>query len=334
MNRLTWRYAAALLIVGLGSTALSAQEPKLIPAASQAWTNVLADSRAEVEFTVQAPAAFRGRIAWTFSEAATKRVLPNGRGQLVVKPGAKTKFALDIPAVNPGVVLKAQLTVALVDDANGSVRATQDKGLWIFHADPFHGQAKELAEHKLIVYDPAGKTVAALNALKVPFEDEKNAAALADRKSGVVVIGEGVSFKDEAGLADTLVQLARRGATVICLAPSAGTLPIPGAEKDGGESISLLRHDAIPRLDPRLDGLAWSNSTKIVASTIALRVIDGGVAGEVVEGPGGFPWFQVDYPQTKGRLTICGFALVAQWQASPTPRYLFARMIFPAMPTN
>ncbi len=334
MKRLSWRFASALLTAWVGSTALTAQEPKLIPPANQAWTNVLADSRAEVEFTVQAPAAFKGRIAWTFSDAATRRVLPNGRGESALKPGAKAKFALDIPAVNPGVVLKAHLTVSLVDDANGSVRATQEKDLWIFPADPFHGQAKELEELKLIVYAPAGKTAAALKALKVPFEDEKNAAALADRKGGVVVIGEGVSFKDEAGLTDTLVQLARQGATVICLAPSAGTLPIPGAEKDGGESVSLFRHDAIPKLDPRLDGLAWSNSTKIVASTIALRAIDGSVAGEVVEGPGGFPWLQVDYPQTKGRLTVCGFALVAQWQATPTPRYLFARMIAAAMPTK
>jgi hypothetical protein len=334
MNPLSWRLLAVLLTAWLAATATcTAQEPKLIPPANQAWTNLLADSRAEIDFTVQAPAAFQGRIVWTFSDAATRRVLPNGRGDLAAKPGAKAKFTLDVPAVNPGVVLKAHLAVSLVD-ANGSVKATHEKVLWIFPADPFHGQSKALEELKLVVYDPAGKTAAALQALKMPFEEEKNLAALADRKGGVVVIGEGVSWKDEAGLADTLVQLARQGATVICLAPSAGTLPIPGADKDGGDSISLLRHDAIAKLDPRLDGLAWSNSTRIVASTIALRAIDGSVAGEVVEGPGGFPWLQVDYPQTKGRLTVCGFALVAHWQATPTPRYLFARMIGMAMPTK
>src|SRR5260370_10336379 len=139
MKRLSWRFASAPLTAWVGSTALTAQEPKLIPPANQAWTNALADSRAEVEFTVQAPAAFKGRIAWTFSDAATRRVLPNGRGESALKPGAKAKFALDIPAINPGVVLKAHLTVSLLADANGSGCAAQEKELWRFPADPFPG---------------------------------------------------------------------------------------------------------------------------------------------------------------------------------------------------
>jgi len=77
---------------------------------------------------------------------------------------------------------------------------------------------------------PAGKTAAALQKLHVPFEQEKNLETLADRKGGVVLVGEGVSFREEPGLADTLTKLARRGVTVICLAPSAGSVPIPGAE--------------------------------------------------------------------------------------------------------
>src|SRR4051812_3743970 len=106
MRPFTW--PLALLAAWIASETLAdAQEPKLIPPTNQAWTNVLADSRADVEFTVQAPATFRGRIIWVFSEAATRRVMPNGRGEAVVKPGAKAKFALDIPTVNPGVVLKA-----------------------------------------------------------------------------------------------------------------------------------------------------------------------------------------------------------------------------------
>jgi hypothetical protein len=334
MMRISWRFVSTLVAVWLASaTLVAAQDPKLIPPPQQAWTNVLADSRPNVEFVVHAPAAFKGRVVWTVSDPATKRVLPKGRGELVVKPGANVKFALDIPAVNPGVVVKAHLTVSLVDDANGDIRATHDKDLWIFPADPFHGLSKALAELKMVVYDPAGKSAAALNALKVPFDDAKNADALAERKGGVVVIGEGVSFNDEPGLAETLVRLAQQGATVICLAPSAAALPIPGGDKDDGESVSFFRHDAIAKLDPRLDGLAWSNCAKIVARTIVLRAVEGSVIGEVGDGPGGFPWMQIDYPQTNGRLTVCGFGLIAHWQETPTPRYLFAKMLGVTMPS-
>jgi hypothetical protein len=142
-----------------------------------------------------------------------------------------------------------------------------------------------------------------------------------------------VSFKDEPGLADALLGLARRGVTVICLAPSAGTVPVPGTERDGGEDVSLLRSDAITKLDKRLDAAAWGGG-EVIASTLALKAVEGSVVAEVVGGPGGWPWLQVGYPQTRGRLIVCGFAVIARWQASPTPRYLFAKLIEPALPAE
>jgi hypothetical protein len=269
---------------------------------------------------------------WTLAEVETQRVLPHGRGEAALGGGAKAKMEITFPGVKPGVVLKTRLTISLVDDANGNAVATHEKTIRIFHPNPFADRAKVLKELKITLYDPdpAGKTTAALKGLEIPFEEEKNPAALADRKEGVLVIGEGVSFKDEPGLAEALIKAAAQGATVICLAPSAGTVPIPGAEQDHGEEVSFFRRDVIKRLDKRLDDEAWGGY-KVVVSTVALKGVEGSVVGEVVAGPGGWPWLQVDYPKTKGRLIVCGFAVIDRWQASPTPRYLFAKLIEPAI---
>jgi hypothetical protein len=314
------------------AAAAGAQEVKLVPAAGQGWTTALAGSRATLEFAVKAAPGFRGALAWTLAEAANGRVLPGGRGESAVAAGGRAKLTLTFPAVNPGVVLKAKLAVALTD-AGGKALATHDKVIHVFHPNPFEGRTKALEALKIAVYepDPAGRTAAALKELQVPFEEKKTLAALAEGKAGVVVVAEGVSFKDEPGLADALLGLARRGVTVICLAPSAGTLPVPGADADRGEDLSLLRRDAITKLDDRLDAESWGGG-QVVASTVSLKAVEGSVVAEVAAGPGGWPWLQVDYPRARGRLLVCGFAVVARWQASPTPRYLFAKVLEPAIP--
>jgi hypothetical protein len=327
--------AVSALLASCGAGPALAQDVKLVPAPHQAWTAALAGSKHELKFTIQAPKDFRGRLVWSLAEKATGRVLPDGRGEAVLKRGAggtaTASFALDFPKVSPGVVLKAQLTASLVDDAAGTAAATYEKPVRIFHPNPFVNQLKVLSELKIVLYDPdpAARTTSLLKELEVAFEEEKNLAALVERKAGVVIVGEGVSFKEEPGMAETLLKLARHGQTVLCLAPAAGTLPVPGTERDGGEDVSFFRRDIIKKLDKRLDTADWSKDGQVIASTLALKAVEGSVVAEVVAGSGGWPWLQVDYPESKGRLIVCGFAVVAQWQANPTPRYLLAKMLEP-----
>jgi hypothetical protein len=326
----------AVVLAWLGpATLVRAQNPKLVPASRQEWTTVLGGSRAKLEFTAQVPAGFKGRLVWNLAEAETERVLARGRGEAPLGGGAKAKMELTFPEVNPGVVLKTRLRISLVNDANGNVVATQEKTIRIFHPNPFADRAKVLKDLKIALYepDPTGKTAAALKGLEIPFEEERNLAALEERKDTIVVVGEGVSFKEEVGLAEALIKLAARGTTVICLAPSAGTVPIPGTEQGHDEDVSFFRRSIITKLDKRLDHEAWGDG-KVIASTLALRAVENSVVGEVIAGPGGWPWLQVDYPPTKGRLIVCGFAVVGRWQASPTPRYLLAKMIEHAIPAE
>jgi hypothetical protein len=336
MRPLALSSAFAVVLAWLGPPPLvRAQNPKVVPAPHQEWTTALAGSRAKLEFTAQVPAGFKGRLVWTLAEAETQRVLPRGRGEAPLGGGARGKIEITFPDVNPGVVLKTLLTIALVDDANGNAVATQEKTIRIFHPNPFADRVKILKDLKIALYDPdpTGKTADALKGLDIPFEEEKNLAALEERKDAIVMVGEGVSFKDEAGLAEALVKLAARGTTVICLAPSAGTVPIPGTEQGHDEDVSFFRRGIIKKLDKRLDDEAWGDG-QVVASTLALKAVEGSVVGEVIAGAGGWPWLQVDYPHTRGRLIVCGFAVIGRWQASPTPRYLLAKMMQHAMPAE
>ena len=59
----------------------------------------------------------------------------------------------------------------------------------------------------------------------------------------------------------------------------------------------------------------------------AVRLVGerGTVNVEVTDGQG-WPWVEMEY-EGGGRLIICGFAMIEQWESTPAPRFLLARML-------
>ena len=125
-----------------------------------------------------------------------------------------------------------------------------------------------------------------------------------------------------------MVRTAARGLPVVCLAPAAGTMPVPGVGDNRlprPTAIFLRQSDAIAALDKRLD-TAWPPDGKAVTSRIELKASRFGVTGEVTTGDDGWPWLEAVFAE-RGRLLVCGFALVAKWESGPTPRYLLGNML-------
>src|SRR5262249_19204365 len=125
------------------------------------------------------------------------------------------------------------------------------------------------------------------------------------------------------------IKAAARGRPVLCLAPARGTLPLPGADNPGlpvPERMSLHRAEIITRLDQRLDARTWSPASKNVVSALALKALEGTVKAEVTDGSEGWPWLEMRYAK-RGGLVICGLGIMRDWDAGPTPRYFFARVL-------
>ena len=77
----------------------------------------------------------------------------------------------------------------------------------------------------------------------------------------------------------------------------------------------------------------------IIPDTAKEKPQEGKVVAEVLPGSKGWPWLAVEFPlipaplpkgereKSGGRLIVCGFAIIGAWEASPTPRYLLARIL-------
>lgn len=291
----------------------------------EAWSAVFGGAPADLHFDIRGVPDARVRVGWAVS-IGTRTV---ATGEVEAAPGAggsaSAAVHLDPPPVKDGVVLPALLRLSITQPGRRRPLARAEKTLWIFPRDPFADRARWLKGLKITLLDPAGTTAEAFEKMGIPFQPARDVDAVAALKEGTLVIGEGVSFAEQRGLAEAMAALAARGVPILCLAPSDGAIPIPDA--GAARSIMLRRADVIAALDKRLDAEGWPGDGELIAGGLVLKADGDRPIGEFVAGRVGWPWLEVGYPGRKGRLVVCGFGLLSHWEAGPTPRFLLARML-------
>jgi hypothetical protein len=319
---------AILLAIALSPLVASAEDAVRIEPVER-WSNVFGGRDMEFHFKVHSPRAFEGRAGWVFTINGV--AAPPREANVTAAPDrpATVTVRYPLPAVRSGVVLRGLLTVRIFGP-DGKVRTSVEKTVWIFPEDPFAERTKWLAARKITLFDPAKTTAAVWKKAGIPFEEQENAAALAELREGMLVLGEGTSLKEEPTLAETMLKLAARGVPVLCLAPADGVLPLPRSLPASADLI-LRRRNIITRIDKRLDADAWPPDGQVVSSSLVLDAEDGAVAAEVVRGDGkggeGWPWLEMEFEKSHGRLLVCGFGIIKHWSGGPTPRFLLARLL-------
>ena len=298
--------------------------------ALDAWSGIFGGRRATFRFAATAPRAFRGRAGWSLG--AHRRAIARGEIAVAVDPRQAARFAIriDVPAVKEGVVMPVALSVALYAPGRAAPEATLEKRLWVFPEDPFAHRKHWLKQLGIHLFDPEDKTRQVLEHARVPFTQTPNVDALGEITAGVLVVGEGTSFDDYRGLPEAMARAASRGVAVVCLAPSGGQFPVPGteeAELPKPERIVLRRANIVRELDKRLDADGWPPDGKMLASTLTVRSDRGRVIAEAVESGAGWPWLEARFAAKRGMLVVCGFGIISKWDAGPTPRFLFARLL-------
>jgi hypothetical protein len=294
------------------------------------WSNVFGGQSLEFRYTVKAGKAWKGRAIWSLA-SENDRTLASGEADVTADAGKPVEFTvkLEAPEVKPGIVLKTRLRVQILAGGVAKPDATHHRALWVFSQDPFANRKEWLKGLKIALFDPEKSTAGPLKKLAIPFDEIDSVPALGAVKEGLLLVGSGVSFKDYPDLVETLSKAAANGLPVLCLAPAGGTMPAPGTARKAprAQRVAWRRADHITTLDARLDATAWREG-KVVTSTLTLKAEDGVVVAEAGTGEDGWPWLEAEFPTKKGHLIVCGFGLIGKaWEAGPTPRYLFARIL-------
>ncbi len=280
-------------------------------------------------YVVRSDEALAGRLNWSLS--VDRRTVEHGQVPLNIPADRAAEIAvpLKMPEVKPGVILQAQLSAAVYPTGARWPAAEHSKTVWIFPRDPFAEQSEWLKGLKITLFDPEGKTADVLEKVHVPVKFTKNISALDDLKEGMLVIGEGTAWRDYRGLGEAMVKAAARGVPVLCLAPGDGWLVLPGSEGTDlprPAGLTFRQEDVITELDKRLDAGAWTFGSRVAAIRLAIKSDrDQVVAAAANDGPG-WAWLNARYAAPRGRLIICCFPIIRQWEASPAPRYLLVEL--------
>lgn len=317
-----------LAVVGMAMRTLAAT-PQIAPV--ETWNNVFAGGERTFRYVVASDRALDGRVTWMLSRDS--RALARGESAVQSPAGAPAtiEFRVTLPEIKEGVVFACDLTVSLVPRGASEAAATSKRTLWLFPDNAFADRKQWLKDLGIRLFDPEKKTAECFTKAEIPFTDIRTTDALAAVRDGLVVVGEGVSLKEERGLASAMGQAVEAGVPVLCLALRSGEMPLPteGVSETQGKApvrMTFRRADIITDLDKRLDAKTWAPGRDAVASSLVLSADRRAVAVEAVSGDRGWAWMEVAFPGG-GRLVVCGFGIVSGWEDSPTPRYLLVKLL-------
>ena len=316
---------ACLMSIACPTAALLRADDAIELAPRNEPSAVFGDSEATFTYAVKSEGRFNGALTWRHS--AGQRTI--ARGEIPVTDADEIAIRLRIPPVREAVAVETTLTVALQPRGGGEAVASHSRRVWIFPRDPFAGRIRWLESLEIRLFDPKGATHDAFNALSIPMQEVRNLAAMQQVESGVVIIGEGVSWRDYRALGDALPVVAAKGVSVLCLAPADGVFVLPGtreAEGPAPRSISLCREDLIARYDKRLDVAAWNSRGELIARRMDITSDRRLVTVEVAADETGWPWLELEY-SSQGKWIVCGFGVIEHWEASPNARFFLAALL-------
>jgi hypothetical protein len=314
-------WATAVSVLCLTSNRIVTADEPAIQSIEQ-WSDVFGRQEVKLPIRFNGSVADGQRVAW--SAAVENRVIMRREETLRANGGnpPQITIAFQLPDEEPKVVVSVVVTV----DA-GTRRLT--KPLWIFPRDPFADNRPFPNGTRLAVFDPPGGTSGRLAAANLKFDTIRNLDMLPKELPEVLVVGEGVNFREHRALAKLLVDSAANGCRILCLAPADGNFGVLQPRfgvRGAPDYLHLRTSNVIADFDKRLDYLAWPGEGGVVRSSLVIQGKGGALTADVAADDAGWPWLDIGFAGG-GRLVVCGFALISRWDDGPAPRHILRHVL-------
>ena len=254
-----------------------------------------------------------------FRVAREHRALASGT--VVVKETGVVTLPVALPDVKPGIAMQLELSISKPVDGT-SVPLASGK-VWAFSEMPFAGGADPAGTRRLYLYDPAGKTAEALEAIKLRIQCVDDFSALESVTNAFIVIHEGFSADSVRDFDERLAGFVRRANRVLLIAPSEGAFAIPEGLDDcwyGGASKGLHRPSEILGTDYDLD-LSGINGCRFRLGCSREAVV---LEVDAAKGHEAVIWTD---SKTGGKVLFCGLGLISNWEKTPAARWLLTEIL-------
>ena len=293
---------------------------------SQCWAS---GSEVENVFNISGIESEQLSGQWRLSVAG--HTVARGETALSKKNGIiPFNIAFTLPQLKQGVTADLTLSLSVTGSDSGVKLATTNKTISSFSADVFANRNKWLKSLNIVLLDPEKATVELFDSLNIPYRFIRSADSLAEVTQGVVIVGEGVSLKENKGLWNVLTGVAARGVPVLCLALMEGEMKVAGmgpTELPKSSSLIMKRHQIIREIDKRLDINSWCGERMIASHSIMFTGERGPVTAVIKEDNTEWLWLEQSFENTNAKLILCQFLLVKHWKQSPVPQYLLLKLL-------
>ncbi len=288
---------------------------------------VFAGRETHIRFSARGVRDMRMRVEWSL--AAEGRRLSRGATDIDPKMDGDNQSFFDLRVIMP--LLRADVSMSLELRTKCTLDGQErqfSRTLHLFAPDPFTSRAAQLALARVKLFDPGKKTAEVFDACAIPYTRLRSLASIDSVTEGIVIVGEGTSFGSHRTLTGSLMQAARRGLGVLCLAPSNASFPLSFGEEGTPvrpSRLDLQGADFVWRYDERFDTIG--GGSRLLLEPRGRDVIVRAVADQP-----GWSWFRMQLPARdpdgpSGSLIVCGAPIIGNWEDSPVPRYLFLHLL-------
>ncbi len=327
-TRLSFFLLRTALFLAVAANPLLAEETNVTVRFQGKWSNVFGGQQTTLKAVIYSKTLLDGRLTWRYS--AGGRTIQREESRVSAEPGKSEMLAvsLPIPEVKEGVVMRTTFQAAVQEKGEEQSVAEISKTLWVFPEKPFSNKQEWLKNMEIHLFDPEKKTSKIFGKMDIPFHAVGNVDALTSIKNGVVVIGEGISFRDYRGLAEIMLKTAASGAPVLCLSPTAGDFHLPNHQQENlpvPDRMAFAGNDIIKELDKRLDSDMWKPGVPPAVNSLELKGEKNGIAAVINDTSGQWTFVEMRFGET--RLVICAWGIITNWNKGPTPRFLLDRLL-------
>jgi hypothetical protein len=347
MDRFLRLLVSSYLVAGfMIPSACDAQQSTALPVQPlQSWTNVVAGEEVSMDFRMPESISSGTSVGWSvLLENAVVR-----RSETAVRDDPHFGRVLTITFTIPEGDAKTRLTLSVIVSVNGQDRPAVQ--LFVYPADPFQQRISLPEADQFVVFDPSGNTADRLKSLKLSFRSERRIDTLSDLHDGILIIGEGTSFRQYRGLGNILRTAASRGVRILCLSPTMGTVLLDehteshsnadlnssglnttpqDTDSASGRQVVVsglrrleCRHaDVLREFDRYLDVSAWRGVPSMSETSLQIAGKSGSISVDFSEQPAGWVWIDAEYAGG-GRIVFTSLQMIRHWESGPGPRHAF-----------